>query len=73
MELERSIVQCSQGAYSETVWVPFVSFTAIRLGRRRLQRCPVHGRWELVRLLDEDEWTPEILAEAARHQDSGIV
>jgi hypothetical protein len=47
-----TIVRCSRGGLFETVWVPLASFKAIRLGSKRLQRCPVHGRWEIVRRVD---------------------
>ncbi|MCG3756406.1 hypothetical protein [Amycolatopsis sp. Poz14] len=33
-----TIVQCSEGHYFSTIWLPLVSFKAIRLGDRRLQR-----------------------------------
>lgn len=73
MELDRTIVQCSQGAYYETIWVPFASFKSIRLGTRRFQKCPVHGRWELARMVPEEEWTPEVIAEAEAHRDSNLI
>ncbi|MGP5033536.1 hypothetical protein [Brachybacterium alimentarium] len=73
MELDGTIVQCSKGAYYETVWLPFVSFKSIRLGTRRFQKCPVHQRWELARMVTEDEWSEEIVAEAAAHRDSNII
>lgn len=72
MELDRTIVRCSRGAYYETVWVPFASFTSIRLGTKRFQKCPVHHRWELARLVPEDEWTPEVFAAAQQHQDTRV-
>jgi len=72
MEPDRTIVQCSKGAYYETVWVPFVSFTSIRLGTRRFQKCPVHRKWELARMVTEEEWTPQVIAEAAAHRDTRV-
>lgn len=62
-----AIVRCSGGALFQTMWIPLVSFKAIRLGSRRLQRCPVHGRWELVQRVDPSTLTEQELAEAARH------
>jgi hypothetical protein len=68
-----TVVLCSGGTHYETVWVPLVSLKAVRLGNRRFQRCPVHGKWELVRRLREDELTPEIRRAAAQHRDSGVL
>lgn len=73
MNLDRTIVQCSRGSYYETVWVPYISFKSIRLGSRRFQKCPVHKRWELSRMVPDDEWSPEIIAEARRHKDTNII
>jgi hypothetical protein len=47
-----TIVRCTRGGLFETVWIPLFSLKAIRLGSKRLQRCPVHGRWELVQRVD---------------------
>ena len=47
--MARVVVQCSQGHHFSTVWVPFASFKAVRLGRSRYQRCPECGRFRLVR------------------------
>jgi hypothetical protein len=60
-------VRCSRGAVFETIWVPKVSFKAVRLGDRRLQRCPVHHRWEVIRRVDSATLTPAERAEAASH------
>jgi hypothetical protein len=62
-----TIVRCSRGALFETIWVPLVSFKAIRLGSKRLQRCPVHARWELVQRADPSTLTPAERAEGAEH------
>lgn len=45
---EWTVVRCSQGALYSTIWMPLVSLKAVRLGAKRLQRCPVHRRWEKV-------------------------
>ena len=51
----RTVVRCRDGHVFTTVWVPFASFKAIRLGRHRFQRCPVGGHWTFVtRVADED-------------------
>jgi hypothetical protein len=62
-----SIARCSRGALFETKWVPFMSFTSVRLGRRRFQRCPVHHRWEMVDRVDPASLTDEERADAARY------
>jgi hypothetical protein len=62
-----AIAECSEGALFETLWVPHVSFRAIRLGNRRLQRCPVHRRWQLVHRVAPATLTDEQLAAAARY------
>ena len=52
--MERSIVECSRGAYDSTIWVPLVSFKALRLGNTRVQRCPIHHKWEKTWLVAPD-------------------
>ncbi|MGO1259942.1 MAG: hypothetical protein ACTMII_13400 [Brachybacterium sp.] len=49
-----------------------MSLKAIRLRSRRFQKCPTHQRWELARMVPEEEWTDEVVAEAAKHHDSNI-
>ena len=63
-----TIVRCSRGALFETTWVPLASFKAVRLGSRRLQRCPVHHRWELIERVDPATLTDAERAEAAQHR-----
>lgn len=70
---EWKIVQCSRGAYYESKWVPLASFKAIRLGAKRLQRCPVHHKWEMTVRVPDDAVTPEIREQAERHHDSGLI
>jgi hypothetical protein len=62
-----AIVRCSRGGLFETVWIPLVSFKAIRLGPFRIQRCPVHDRVELVRRVDPDTLSSKERAAAARY------
>lgn len=68
-----TIVQCSGGAYYETRWVPLASFKAVRLGSKRLQRCPVHHKWEMTIRVPEEQLSPRIRQEAADHRDSGVI
>jgi hypothetical protein len=42
-------------------------FTSIHLGPRRLMKCPVDGRWRIMRNVDRADLGPEELAEAAEH------
>ena len=62
-----TIVRCSRGAVFETVWVPWVSLKSIRLGPRRLQRCPIHRRWELVAPVDPTMLSAGDRTDAARY------
>jgi hypothetical protein len=63
------IVRCRAGHLFTTVWIPGVSFKAVRLGWYRLQWCPVGEHWTLVTpvpgsgLSDEERWL------AARYRD----
>lgn len=45
-------VRCRDGHLFTTIWIPFVSFKAVRLGPERLQRCPVGNHWTAVARLD---------------------
>ncbi|UVI37321.1 hypothetical protein [Brevibacterium spongiae] len=66
------IVHCSGDGYYRTRWIPFVSFKSIRFGAYRFQRCPVHDRWELAGIVDDEDLTTEIRAEADRYPASRI-
>lgn len=70
--MERSIVECSSGAYYSTIWVPLVSFKALRLGNTRVQPCPIHHKWEKTWLVAPDTLEPEVLAKARATRDSRI-
>jgi hypothetical protein len=50
-----TVVRCREGHLFSTVWVPFASFKAIRLGPRRFQRCPVGNHWTFVSRVRDDE------------------
>jgi hypothetical protein len=59
------IAQCSKGSYFWVSWIWGVSFKAVRLGGgRRMMRCPVHRRAELVRRIPNDEVTGAMRDEA---------
>jgi len=70
--MERRVVECEQGGLFSTIWVPFFSLKAVRLGPARLQRCPVHGKWEKVHRVDTSTLSPEALSKARRVRDKAI-
>jgi hypothetical protein len=70
--LPRTIVRCSGGALYSTIWVPLGSLKAIRLGGTRIQRCPVHHKWERTWKVDPSTLTPDERAAAAQIRDVGI-
>ncbi|GAA3239728.1 hypothetical protein ACFO1B_09270 [Dactylosporangium siamense] len=66
------IVRCRDGHLFMTTWIPMVSFKAIRLGLVRVQRCPVGDHVTAVRLMRDDDLTPDQRLEARRHHDNGV-
>ncbi|WP_166826017.1 hypothetical protein [Brevibacterium limosum] len=66
------IVRCSGGGYYRTRWIPLVSFKSIRFGAYRFQHCPVHGRWEMAGIVEDDDQTPEIISEADKYPASRV-
>ena len=66
------IVRCREGHLFTTIWVPFVSFKAIRLGMVRFQRCPVDGRLTFVTPVRDADLTEQERAEAARYHDARV-
>jgi hypothetical protein len=42
------VVRCREGHVFRTLWIPGVSFKALRLGLWRVQRCPVGKHWTIV-------------------------
>jgi hypothetical protein len=67
---EEKIIRCSDGHLYTARWIPLVSFRSVRLGSRRLARCPVDGRWRLARSVDPGELGEAEIEEAKRH-DAG--
>ena len=67
----RVIVRCRNGHLFATTWIPFVSFTAVRLGSRRFQRCPVGRHWTIVVPVRDEDLTDEQRRDAAAHGDRG--
>jgi hypothetical protein len=70
--MDRTIVRCAQGALYSTIWVPLVSLKAVRLGNQRLQRCPVHHKWERVERVDPATLSAEERSQAESIRDIGI-
>jgi len=64
------IVRCRQGHLFTTIWVPFASFKAVRLGSFRLQRCPVGDHSSLV--TPDADLTDEERRTAGEHRDVRI-
>lgn len=67
-----SVVRCSEGHLFTTIWIPLVSFKAVRLGNERWQRCPVGSHWTRVHRVPDAELTNAERAEAAAYHDSRI-
>ncbi len=67
-----TVVRCSQGHLFETIWVPLMSFKAVRLGPVRYQRCPVGGHWALVRRVNPADLSPEELEAARSVRDTSL-
>jgi hypothetical protein len=66
------IVKSQDGHLFTTIWIPLVSFKAVRLGWKRLQRCPIGHHWSLVTPVDETALSPDDVEEARRHHDLRI-
>lgn len=53
------IVRCRRGHLFTTLWIPGVSFKALRLGWMRFQRCPVGHHWSLITPVRDGELTDD--------------
>ena len=62
-------VRCRDGHTFTTIWIPGASLKAVRLGRRRVQRCPVGGHWTVVVPLDPASAPDSDLKAAAATHD----
>ena len=65
-------VRCSAGHLFTTIWIPFLSLKALRLGGPRYQYCPVGHHWATVRRLDDGSASDQDLATAALTHDVRI-
>ena len=66
------VVRCRAGHVFRTVWVPFISFKAIRLGPLRLQYCPVGEHLTFVTPVDPARLSEFERQSAALHDDGGM-
>lgn len=70
--MARSIVRCGEGHLFSTIWIPMVSFKAIRLGSERWQKCPVCGKFRRVSRVDPHGLSAVEIEQANSVQDSRI-
>jgi hypothetical protein len=66
------IVRCREGHLFTTIWIPGVSFKAIRLGTDRSQWCPVGRHWTTVTRVPESDLTQEDIQHARERHDIRI-
>jgi hypothetical protein len=64
------IVRCRNGHLFTTVWIPFVTFKAIRIGLMRIQYCPVGEHLTTVVPVDPSTLTELERRFAVNHPDS---
>ena len=69
---EDTVVRCRQGHYFTTIWIPAISFKAVRLGLKRYQRCPLCEHWTVVVPVKDSELTDKIIRVAKQHHDSRL-
>jgi len=67
-----SAVECSSGHIYTSIWIPAVSFKAVRLGRKRFQRCPVGSHWAMTVRIPDESLTQEQRTQAALNRDLRI-
>jgi len=67
-----TVVRCREGHVFTTIWIPGVSFKAIRLGWARFQRCPVGGHWSVVTPVRDLDLTVEERRQAAAPHEVNI-
>jgi hypothetical protein len=66
------VVRCRQRHLFRTLEIPGASLKALRLGWRRVQRCPVGEHWSIVTPVREADLTRRELRAADRHRDIRI-
>lgn len=65
----RVVVRCREGHVFTTLWIPGVSFKALRLLSWRAQRCPVGRHWTIVRPVRASELSARERRAASRRRD----
>ena len=65
-------MRCREGHLFTTIWVPGMSFKAIRLGWVRLQRCPIGNNCTLVAPVRDSDLTDEERRIAEQYRDVPI-
>ena len=66
------VVRCPAGHLFTTIWVPLVSFKAIRLGWVRFQHCPVGDHWTFVVPVRESDLTAAQRRAAHQQHDTPV-
>jgi hypothetical protein len=66
------VVRCREGHLFTTIWIPGVSFKALRFGGVRLQRCPVGNHVTFVTPVRDSDLTYEERRFAQEHHDNWI-
>jgi hypothetical protein len=66
------IVRCREGHLFTTIWVPGISFKAVRFGWVRLQRCPVGNHLTLVTPVRDEDLTDAERRIAEQYHDARI-
>jgi hypothetical protein len=66
------VVRCRDGHLFTTIWIPFASFKAIRLGLVRLQYCPVGDHLTFVILVRDSDLTDWERRIAAQYHDGRV-
>jgi hypothetical protein len=67
-----TIVRCQQGHLFTTIWIPFISFKAIRWGFFRFQRCPIGNHMTWVTPVNPSDLTDDQRFEASQHRDTNV-
>lgn len=65
----RVVVRCRQGHVFTTLWIPGVSFKALRFLWWRAQRCPVGRHWTIVTPVRASELSARERRAASRRRD----
>lgn len=74
LQLRRNeaVVRCNAGHIYRSIWIPFASLKAARLGwNLRFQHCPVGHHWSLTRKVDPATLKNDERAQAIANHDSG--